>query len=84
MFYGDFVSNFFSLDSILFALFDILTSFSRVRLNRVVAIGDGANDSLMLNEAGIGIGFHAKEGLKKQIVNWIDFAPMDVLLFLFP
>ncbi|ALE41586.1 hypothetical protein LEP1GSC116_1069 [Leptospira interrogans serovar Icterohaemorrhagiae str. Verdun HP] len=49
-----------------------------------MAIGDGANDSLMLNEAGIGIGFHAKEGLKKQIVNWIDFAPMDVLLFLFP
>ncbi len=44
-----------------------------------MAIGDGANDSLMLNEAGIGIGFHAKEGLKKQIVNWIDFAPMDVL-----
>ncbi|EKQ39208.1 hypothetical protein LEP1GSC025_1694 [Leptospira interrogans str. 2002000621] len=27
MFYGDFVSNFFSLDSILFALFDILTLF---------------------------------------------------------
>ncbi|EMK08064.1 MULTISPECIES: phosphoserine phosphatase SerB [Leptospira] len=52
--------------------------------SQVVAIGDGANDSLMLNEAGIGIGFHAKEGLKKQIVNWIDFAPMDVLLFLFP
>ncbi|EMI61725.1 phosphoserine phosphatase SerB [Leptospira noguchii] len=51
---------------------------------QVVAIGDGANDSLMLNEAGIGIGFHAKEGLKKQILNWIDFAPMDVLLFLFP
>ncbi|EMO24593.1 HAD phosphoserine phosphatase-like hydrolase, family IB domain protein [Leptospira interrogans serovar Bataviae str. HAI135] len=50
---------------------------------QVVAIGDGANDSLMLNEAGIGIGFHAKEGLKKQILNWIDFAPMDVLLFCF-
>ncbi|EKO62054.1 hypothetical protein LEP1GSC082_1022 [Leptospira kirschneri str. H2] len=27
MFYGDFVSKFFSLDSILFALFDILTLF---------------------------------------------------------
>ncbi|EKN88257.1 hypothetical protein LEP1GSC034_0978 [Leptospira interrogans str. 2003000735] len=32
MFYGDFVSNFFSLDSILFALFDILTLFQG-RLN---------------------------------------------------
>ncbi|MBM2887763.1 phosphoserine phosphatase SerB [Leptospira interrogans] len=56
----------------------------KIHPSQVVAIGDGANDSLMLNEAGIGIGFHAKEGLKKQIVNWIDFAPMDVLLFLFP
>lgn len=51
--------------------------------SQVVAVGDGANDSLMLNEAGIGIGFHAKEGLKKLIVNWVDFAPMDSLLFLF-
>lgn len=51
--------------------------------SQVVAVGDGANDALMLNEAGIGIGFHAKEGLKKLIVNWVDFAPLDVLLFLF-
>ncbi len=51
--------------------------------SQVVAVGDGANDALMLNEAGIGIGFHAKEGLKKLIVNWVDFAPMDTLLFLF-
>lgn len=51
--------------------------------SQVVAVGDGANDSLMLNEAGIGIGFHAKEGLKKLILNWVDFAPMDSLLFLF-
>ncbi|WP_340641663.1 hypothetical protein [Leptospira interrogans] len=34
MFYGDFVSNFFSLDSILFALFDILTLFQG-RLNKL-------------------------------------------------
>lgn len=51
--------------------------------SQVVAVGDGANDALMLNEAGIGIGFHAKEGLKKLIINWVDFAPLDVLLFLF-
>lgn len=49
----------------------------------IVAVGDGANDQLMLEAAGIGIGFHAKEGLKSKIVNWVDFAPMDVLLFLF-
>lgn len=50
---------------------------------QTVAVGDGANDALMLNEAGIGIGFHAKDGLKKLILNWIDFAPMDSLLLLF-
>ncbi|EKR28407.1 hypothetical protein LEP1GSC087_1731 [Leptospira interrogans serovar Bataviae str. L1111] len=33
MFYGDFVSNFFSLDSILFALFDILTLFQGRLIN---------------------------------------------------
>ncbi|EQA37104.1 phosphoserine phosphatase SerB [Leptospira inadai serovar Lyme str. 10] len=49
----------------------------------VIAVGDGANDQLMLAEAGIGIGFHAKEGLKSGIENWVDFAPMDVLLYLF-
>ncbi|AOP34008.1 phosphoserine phosphatase SerB [Leptospira tipperaryensis] len=55
----------------------------KIDSSQVVAVGDGANDALMLNEAGIGIGFHAKEGLKKLITNWVDFAPMDVLLFLF-
>lgn len=48
-----------------------------------VAIGDGANDMLMLNVAGIGIGYHAKAGLKQGIKNWIDFAPMSSLLFLY-
>ncbi|PJZ55046.1 phosphoserine phosphatase SerB [Leptospira adleri] len=55
----------------------------RIDSSQVVAVGDGANDALMLNEAGIGIGFHAKDGLKKLITNWVDCAPMDVLLFLF-
>ncbi|MBM9501781.1 phosphoserine phosphatase SerB [Leptospira sp. 201903071] len=55
----------------------------KIDSSQVVAVGDGANDALMLNEAGIGIGFHAKDGLKKLITNWVDFAPMDVLLFLF-
>lgn len=50
---------------------------------QTVAAGDGANDLLMLNEAGCGIGTHAKEGLKKQITNWIDHAPMYVLTAFF-
>ena len=39
---------------------------------RAVAIGDGANDLLMLKSAGLGIAFCAKEVLKKEIPNHVD------------
>ena len=39
---------------------------------RTVAIGDGANDLLMLKSAGLGIAFCAKEVLKKEIPTHVD------------
>ena len=39
---------------------------------RTVAIGDGANDLLMLKSAGLGIAFCAKAVLKKEIPNHVD------------
>ena len=39
---------------------------------KTVAIGDGANDLLMLKSAGLGIAFCAKEVLKKEIQNHVD------------
>ena len=39
---------------------------------KTVAIGDGANDLLMLKSAGLGIAFCAKEVLKKEIPNHVD------------
>ena len=39
---------------------------------RTIAIGDGANDLLMLKSAGLGIAFCAKEVLKKEIPNHVD------------
>ena len=39
---------------------------------RTVAIGDGANDLLMLKSAGLGIAFCAKEVLKQEIPNHVD------------
>ena len=50
---------------------------------RTVAIGDGANDLLMLKSAGLGIAFCAKEVLKQEIpyhVNNRDF--LEVLLLI--
>ena len=39
---------------------------------RTIAIGDGANDLLMLKSAGLGISFCAKEVLKKEIQYHVD------------
>lgn len=39
---------------------------------RTFAIGDGANDLLMLKAAGLGIAFCAKEVLKKEIPHHVD------------
>lgn len=39
---------------------------------RTVAIGDGANDLLMLKSAGLGNAFCGKEVLKKEIPNHVD------------
>ncbi|MFC1505059.1 phosphoserine phosphatase SerB [Thermodesulfobacteriota bacterium] len=38
---------------------------NNIPLDQVVAIGDGANDSLMLGQAGLGIAYNAKKTLKK-------------------
>ena len=43
-----------------------------VPIERTIAIGDGANDLKMLKRAGIGIGFCAKEIVKKEIPLQID------------
>ena len=39
---------------------------------RTIAIGDGANDLLMLKSSGLGIAFCGKEVLKKEIPNHVD------------
>ncbi len=48
--------------------------------DQVVAIGDGANDLLMLHEAGVGVAFHAKESVKKQILHQINFGEIDTIV----
>lgn len=49
--------------------------------NQAIAIGDGANDSLMIKKAGLGIAYHAKEALRKETTAEIHSGSIDNLLW---
>lgn len=48
---------------------------------QTIAIGDGANDLLMLKEAGMGVAWHAKDFVKKESNFEINHGPMTTLLY---
>jgi len=55
----------------------------QVRLEQTVAIGDGANDMLMLKAAGLGIAFRAKPALQKVAAMSLNYHErLDTLLYL--
>jgi phosphoserine phosphatase len=51
---------------------------------RVMAIGDGANDLLMMAEAGTSIAYHAKPVVRTKAAYALDYAGLDGVLNLFP
>ncbi len=51
---------------------------------RVIAIGDGANDLPMLREAGASIAYHAKPVVRSEADYVIDYVGLDGVLNLFP
>jgi phosphoserine phosphatase len=51
---------------------------------QVIAIGDGANDLLMLAEAGTSIAYHAKPVVKEKAAYALDYVGLDGVLALFP
>ncbi|MBC8024265.1 MAG: phosphoserine phosphatase SerB [Burkholderiales bacterium] len=51
---------------------------------RVMAIGDGANDLPMMAEAGTSVAYHAKPVVKAKADYALDYAGLDGLLNLFP
>jgi len=59
-----------------------LAARERVPLDQVIAIGDGANDLLMLQKAGHGIAFHAKPKLREAAHTSISAMGLDSILYL--
>ena len=47
-----------------------------------IAIGDGANDIPMLKNAGVGIAFHAKPIVKREVEHSINFMGLDSLIYI--
>ncbi|GAA0203926.1 hypothetical protein GCM10009123_09020 [Kangiella japonica] len=51
-----------------------------LKLNETMAVGDGANDWLMLKSAGFGVAYKAKDYLKYRADCVLQFAEMDGLI----
>jgi len=51
------------------------------KIKHVLAVGDGANDLGMLQNSGLGIGYHSHQIIKKAINNHIQFTELRTILF---
>lgn len=63
-------------------LLDLIAQHEGVLLDQVIAVGDGANDALMLEKAGLGIAFRAKPKLREAADTTISASGLDAILYL--
>ena len=63
-------------------LLETIAQAEGVLLDQVIAVGDGANDALMLERTGLGIAFHAKAKLREHADTSISGAGLDAILYL--
>lgn len=63
-------------------LLELIAQLEGVLLDQTIAVGDGANDALMLERAGLGIAFHAKPTLRERADTAISAAGLDSILYL--
>jgi phosphoserine phosphatase len=55
----------------------------RLKRDQVIAIGDGANDLVMMAEAGVSIAYHAKPVVRGKATHCLDYVGLDGLLNLY-
>ncbi|MBF5045063.1 phosphoserine phosphatase SerB [Aggregicoccus sp. 17bor-14] len=63
-------------------LLEKLAAEQGLLLDQVIAVGDGANDLLMLQRAGLGIAFRAKPKLREAADTSISAGGLDTILYL--
>lgn len=63
-------------------LLELIAQLEGVLLDQTIAVGDGANDALMLERAGLGIAFHAKPTLRERADTAISAGGLDSILYL--
>ena len=62
-------------------LLKLIAQTEKVNLAQTIAVGDGANDLPMINEAGLGIAFHAKPRVKQSARQSISTVGLDGVLY---
>ncbi len=61
---------------------NMVANKERVLLDQTVAIGDGANDALMLGQAGLGIAYNAKEEIERAANMSVGRARLKNILYI--
>ena len=60
-----------------------LRDAQHLKRDQVIAIGDGANDLVMMAEAGVSIAYHAKPVVRGKATYYLDYVGLDGLLNLY-
>jgi phosphoserine phosphatase len=61
-------------------LLDDICEKYHIHIKQIVAVGDGANDIPMLTKAGLGIAYHAKEIVKQNTDQQMNYGHMSAIL----
>ncbi len=63
-------------------LLELIAQQEKIQLDQVIAVGDGANDLLMLERAGLGIAFNAKPAVREKAQLALSQKNMSAILYL--